>query len=110
MGGKKRGKEVYRVFRTEGYEELFDKLDNREQEMVRNLERQVKEQPFSSKQLGLYFFREKKFGGKRVLFLIYQRYAIVLLVLITKKKTQQRDIDFIKNNLNGFEELVKNVY
>ena len=101
MAGNERGKEMYRVFRTEGYEEFFDK---REKEMVRHLERQVKEQPFSSKQLRLYFFREKKFEGKRVLFLIYQIYAIVLLVFITKKNTQQKDINFIKNNLKGFEE------
>lgn len=108
MSGK-RGKKMYRVFRTEGYEELFEKLDNREKEMVRNIERQLEEQPFSSKQLGLYFFREKKFEGKRVLFLIYEKHAIVLLVFITRKKTQQRDIDFIKNNLESFGELVKKI-
>ena len=100
---------MYRVFRTEGFEELFEKLDNSEKEMVVNIERQLKEQPFNSKQLGLYFFREKKFEGKRVLFLIYKKYQLVLLVFITRKKHQQKDINFIKNNLKGFEEFVKNV-
>ena len=61
-------------------------LDKSEQDKVIKFEQSLKEQAFSGKPLGYRFFREKKFNGKRILFLVYEEYKCVFLVTITGKK------------------------
>ena len=80
------------------------KLDKSEQERIFGFEQSLKKQPFSGKPLGYRFFREKKFNGKRMLFLVYNEHKCVFLITITNKKTQQREIDLIKNNLDVYKD------
>lgn len=90
---------MYRVFRSEWYDKKLGKLDKSEVTRIERFEQEMKQNPFTGKPLGYKFFREKKFDGKRLLFLVYENHLVVFLVTITDKKAQQRDIDFIVSHL-----------
>jgi putative component of toxin-antitoxin plasmid stabilization module len=62
------------------------------------------------KSLGYDFLREKKIGGKRVYFLIYEDICLILLVGTSNKKTQQDTIDNIKLYLNEYKEYAYQIY
>lgn len=104
---------MFRVFRAEWYESKLKKLSSKEKERVEKFEQSLKEQPFSGKPLGYNFFREKKFNGKRLYFLVYEEHKVVFLITISDKKAQQRVIDMIKGNLDKYksllEEIIKNI-
>ena len=93
----------FRVFRSDHYKTKLLKLDNSEQEKVEKFEQSLKKQPFAGRPLGYKFFREKKFNGKRMLFLVYQEHESIFLVTITDKKAQQHEIDLIKANLDVYK-------
>jgi mRNA-degrading endonuclease RelE of RelBE toxin-antitoxin system len=103
----------FRVFRSEHYKGKLLKLDKSEGNRVRKFEQGLKDQPFSGKPLGYKFFREKKFNGKRILFLVYEEHKSVFLITITDKKAQQYEIDLIKTNLdvykNELEDIIKKI-
>lgn len=98
---------TFRVFRSEWYDIKLSKLTKYEKEVVEKIEQHLKEEPFTGKPLGYRFFREKKFDGKRVLFLVYEKHKAVFLVTITDKKTQQQVIDLIKNNLDVYKDILE---
>ncbi len=99
---------MFRVFRNEWYEQKLRKLSSFEQMRVEKFEQELKESPFSGRPLGYTFFREKKFDGKRLLFLVYDKHKVVFLITITDKKAQQEDIEFIRNNFQEYgEELLQ---
>ena len=104
---------MYRVFRSEWCDQKLSKLDLFEQERVMKFEQALKNQPYTGKPLGYKFFREKKFNGNRLLFLIYEEHKCVFLITITNKKAQQQEIDLIKANLDVYkaelEMIIKNL-
>lgn len=97
---------IFRVFRSEWYEKKLDKLEKSERNMVETFEQKLKIEPYSGKPLGYRFFREKKFGGKRVLFLVYEKHNAVFLITITDKKAQQNEIEMIKRNLDIYSDIL----
>jgi len=100
---------MYRVFRSEWYNKKFQKLSNAEQGRVAKFEQQLKIGPYTGKPLSYTFFREKKFDGKRLLFLVYEEFKVIFLVTITDKKAQQREIDLIQTHLDVYKETVENL-
>ena len=100
---------MYRVFRSEWYDNKLKNMDNSETKRIEKFEQALKKAPFTGKPLGFKFFREKKFGGKRLLFLVYEEHSIVFLITITDKKAQQRDIDFIVSNLKVYKDEINNI-
>ena len=98
---------MFRVFRSEWYDKKFNKLDASEQRIVSRFEQELKAQPFSGKPLGYKFFREKKFDGKRILFLVYEEHQSIFLITITDKKAQQHEIDLIKTNLDVYKNILE---
>jgi len=98
---------LYRVFRSNWYDKKFEDLTKEEKERVDKFEQKLKEEPFSGKPLDYKFFREKKFNGKRLLFLVYENLQAVFLVTITDKKIQQEVIDLIKKNLDNYKEVIE---
>ncbi|MDO8460560.1 MAG: hypothetical protein Q7S74_05600 [Nanoarchaeota archaeon] len=98
---------MYRVFRSDWYDKKLQKLDKSEQDRVVRFEQALKEQPFSGKPLGYEFFREKKFNGKRVIFLVYEEHKCIFMVTITNKKAQQHEIDLIKANLDVYKDEIE---
>ena len=94
---------MFRAFRTDWYEKKFKKLSSQEQERVQGIEQELKEKPYDGKPLGYEFFREKKFNGKRLLFLVYENHHVIFLITITNKKAQQKVINLIKVNLDVYK-------
>ena len=98
---------MFRVFRSNWYEEKLNKLDNNEIQRIEKIEQHLKEDPFSGKPLSYKFFREKKLNGKRMLFLVYEEHNSIFLITITDKKAQQNEIDLIKANLDIYKDKIK---
>ncbi|MDO8740093.1 MAG: hypothetical protein Q7J54_00790 [Candidatus Woesearchaeota archaeon] len=99
---------MYRIFRTDWYETKFKRLSKPEQDRVVKFEQELKLQPYDGKPLGYKFFREKKFNGKRLIFLVYESHEVVFLITIADKKVQQQEIEVIKANLDVYNDMVEN--
>lgn len=97
---------MFRVFHTDEYDKKFAKLQKTEQQRLLVFEQELKVYPFQGRALNYRFFREKKFNGKRMLFLIYLEYNSIYLISIVNKKSQQKVINFIKSRLPFFKEQV----
>ena len=98
---------MYRVFRSGKYEKRLNKLDKSEFDRVADFEQSLKIEPYNGKPLGYEFFREKRFNGNRIIFLIYEQHKCVFLVAITNKKMQQQEINLIKANLDIYKEEIE---
>lgn len=98
---------MYRVFRSEWYENKLSKLDKSYQDRIFKFEQSLKIEPYNGKPLGYKFFREKKFNGKRMIFLIYEKHQSIFLITLTDKKAQQQEIDLIKANLDLYKEEIE---
>ncbi len=92
---------------TSEFERLLNRLDKPEKERVVKIIFQLKTDPFTGKPLGYRFFREKKFGGKRLYYLVYQELVIVLLVGMSGKKDQQETIEAIKAQFGQYKTIVE---
>ena len=97
----------FKVFRTKTFDKNFAKLPNTEQREVEGFEMEISDNPFVGKPLGYDFLREKRLNGRRVYYLIYEDFVVVLMAAISDKKTQQATIDAIKDNLNEYYEMIK---
>lgn len=97
----------FKVFRTHEFEKKFSKLSKTEQNSVDKFEKKLVENPYLGKPLGYSFLREKKLNGKRIYYLVYEDYIIVLMVAVGDKKTQQETIDAIKQKLGEYYKFVK---
>ncbi len=97
----------FKVFRTEEFDRQFDKLPKTEQREVEKFERKLSENPFVGKPLGLSFLKEKKLNKRRIYYLIYEDFVVVLMVAVSDKKTQQSTIDSIRFKLYEYQDIVK---
>ncbi len=98
---------AYRVYTTPEFDNLLQKLSKADQERIQRIAENLAENPYQGKPLGAKFFREKKVGDKRIYYLIYDEYVIVLLISLSDKKTQQRTIDEIKVNREIYLDLAR---
>mgnify|MGYP006302834929 CR=1 FL=1 len=98
---------MFRVFTTREFDNDFNKLDKSDKNKVSKIMNKLKKQGDSvGKPLGRKYFREKKFGNKRLYFLIYKRFTIVLAVGISNKKMQQSTIDKIISEIKNYESFI----
>lgn len=98
---------MFRVFTTEEFDRQFKNLDKSESEAVRKILNKLREQGGSvGKPLRVSYFREKKFGGKRLYFLSYEDFMVVLAVAISNKKEQQKVIDRIISDIDSYKDLI----
>lgn len=98
---------MFRVFTTKEFEEDFNKLDGSEKQRVTKILNQLKEQGDSvGKPLKVPYFREKKFEGKRLYFLVYKEFMVILTLGIGDKKTQQGTINQILSDLGYYKEII----
>ncbi len=79
-----------RVLETEIFSCLFETLENNEKEWIKKVIRQLKRDSLVGKPLGFKWFREKKLGGKRLYYLVYEKSSTVLLVAFGGKKTSRK--------------------
>ena len=99
---------MFRVFTTKEFDNDFERLDESEKKRVRIIMSQLKEQGDSvGKPLGRIYFREKKFGGKRLYFLVYKEFMVVLAVGIGDKKVQQAEINKIIFHIKEYEIFIR---
>lgn len=99
---------MYRVFKEPKFQKKVEKLlDKHEIKELEKFITNLKKGILAGKGLTYNFFREKKIGGKRIYFLVYDDIKVILLVGCSNKKYQQTAIDEIKL---FFPELKKYAY
>lgn len=96
---------MFRVFTTEEFDRDYGRLEGSEQKRVDKILEQLIErgEEVGRPLAGLSFFREKKFGGKRLYFLVYREALIVLAIAISDKKAQQATINKILKELVNYQ-------
>ena len=77
-------------------------LDETEKAWIMKIVSQLEVNPFAGKPLGFRWFREKKFKGKRLYYLIYEKIGKVLLVAFGGKKEQRKLTSHILGNLDRY--------
>ena len=99
---------AYAVYTTKEFDDNFSDLDESEKARVRKILNQLKENGDNvGKPLRYPYFREKKFEGKRVYFLVYENYMVILAIAISDKKTQQETINRIVLELNNYKDVIE---
>lgn len=93
--------EKYTVYVTEPFEELFYALDKSEQIWIEKIKKNLEENP-TGKILHFSWFREKKYLNKRLYYLVNENNKKILLVAFAPKKDQQKVIDFVRTNMDGY--------
>ena len=86
---------AYTVYATESFEREASKSTKDEQERIKKISFQLKDDPYVGDSLRYRFLREKRIIGKRVYWLVYDDLKAVLVVALSNKKTQQETIDRI---------------
>jgi putative component of toxin-antitoxin plasmid stabilization module len=98
---------MFRIFTTKEFDDNFNHLDESEKQRVRKILNQLKEKGDDiGKPLRIPYFREKKFDNKRLYFLVYEDFMIILVLAIGDKKTQQATIDRILSELKEYNEFI----
>jgi mRNA-degrading endonuclease RelE of RelBE toxin-antitoxin system len=98
---------MFRIFTTKEFDDNFNKLDGSNKKIVRKIMEQLKNQGSNvGKPLGRSYFKEKKFGNKRLYFLVYENYTIILAVGISDKKAQQPTINKIVSEIENYKEFI----
>lgn len=99
---------IYRLFTTKEFDKDFDRLEVFEKERVKKILNQLKEKGDDvGKPLHYPYFKEKKFDNKRLYFLVYKNYMVILALAISDKKTQQETIDKIIQELKNYKEIIE---
>jgi len=98
---------LYKIYTTKEFDDDFDSLDESERIRVKKILNQLKETGDAGKQLRYPYFREKKFEGKRLYFLVYEDYMVILALAISDKKAQQKTIDKIISELKNYKEIIE---
>ena len=99
---------AYKIYTTEEFNKDFNKLSSQERIRANKILKQLKEKgdevgkPLS----GLAFFREKKFNGNRLYYLVYDELFIILAIAISDKKAQQATINRILLDLVEYHQYV----
>ena len=98
---------MYKVRRTNRFNKEVEKLSNEEIKRVNKLIEQLKENPYVGDQLQIKILREKKLEEKRIYYLIFDDLNAILIIAISNKKAQQKEIDFAKDNINNYKEYLR---
>lgn len=99
----------YLVLRTKWFIEKYEQLTLFEKQRLERFAEQLSENgEMVGKPLGYIWFREKRFNGNRMYFLVYLEWKAVLLVTISDKKDQQEEIDGIMQNFEVYKRWVEN--
>ena len=99
----------YDIYETETFSKLYESMETVERDWVDKIKLQLKENPDVGKSLRFDWFREKKYGDKRLYYLIYQNLSRVLLVAFGSKKDQQKIIDHVLENKDRYKNIIESV-
>jgi len=98
---------AYKVFRTATFKKKYKKLPKEEQEIIDKFIIEVLAIDPRGKPLDVHGIMEKKIKGRRIYYIIYDDFLIVLMVAISGKKDQQDTIGTIRKYLPEFMKLVE---
>src|SRR3990167_9076464 len=98
---------MFKVIGTDTYLRELKKFPKSDQEIARAFPQQLCENPFLGKPLTYPFLREKKIGGRRIYYLVYENLKLILLVATSDKKDQQETINRIKSQLYEFKKVAE---
>ncbi len=100
----------YRVYITETFEKEISCLNEGDKKLVEKTFQKLKVNPYSGDIIRYKFFREKRIKEKRIYYLIYENFKIVLIVAFGGKKTQQETINKIIGNFSQYNEYTKKIF
>lgn len=100
---------MFKIIATETYLNEIEKFPKDYQEIAEKIPRKLAENPLIGSPLGYPFLREKRIKEKRIYYLVYPDILLVLLVATSGKKDQQVTIEHIKNHLDAYKEVAKNI-
>jgi|SRR3989338_8551599 len=100
---------TFDIYETETFSKLYWIMEKEEKEWVNKIKIQLKSNPEAGKPLRFDWFREKKFGNKRLYYLIYKNINRILLVSFGSKKEQQKIIDHIIENKERYRKIVESL-
>ncbi len=89
---------AYTIYATDTFKKLYASLDGSEQGWIDKIKKQLEAYP-TGKPLRYSWFREKKYGNKRLYYLIDESSKKILLVSFAPKKDQQKIINFVTVNM-----------
>jgi|SRR3989344_7217141 len=95
----------FAIYKTEAFAKTFQTLESFEKEWINKIAEQLKENPDAGKPLRFPWFREKKFGGKRLYYLVYEDLGKILIVAFGNKKQQKLIIESVLRNLDAYNKL-----
>ncbi|MFH1181417.1 MAG: hypothetical protein V1702_00495 [Candidatus Woesearchaeota archaeon] len=99
--------EPFRILLPEPVEKEIAQLDNSDKVMVEKILKQLYEEgDVVGKPLGLPFLREKKFGKKRLYYLIYEDWSVILIAAVSDKKAQEGTINRIAHETARYHQYV----
>ncbi len=98
---------MFEVFETARFAKTIQDLDGREKEWISKMRVALAENPFSGKPLGFDWFREKRFEGKRLYFVVSKKKRKVLLVAFGNKKEQRKTIERILVDRDAYFEFLE---
>ena len=93
---------MYTVIGTNAYLKALKKWPRAGVEEAEQLPKKLAQNPTIGKPLTYPFLREKKIGGRRIYYLIYDDLKLVLLIATSGKKDQQATINHIKFRFKEF--------
>ncbi len=99
----------YEIYETETFVKLYEVMEKDEQEWIAKIKLQLQENPNIGKPLRFAWFREKKFGDKRLYYLIYNNIKRVLLVSFGTKKEQQKIIYHTIENKDRYKNIIESL-
>lgn len=98
---------AYSVYATDNFEKELDNFSVSDQEIIKKLFLQLKENPYVGDEIRYKFFREKRLREKRIYYLIYEDLSAVLIVALGGKKARQQTINEIVKNFSEFKSYLK---
>ena len=98
----------YRIYATETFKTLYYSLEKDEQRWIDKIKKNLEEYQ-TGKILRYGWFREKKYGNKRLYYLIDDEKRNILLVSFAPKKEQQKIIDFVTLNMKELLRYLKSL-
>ena len=100
---------TYSIYTTDSFEKETEKLSPSDNEIIKNIFQQLKQNPYVGDQIRYRFFREKRIKEKRIYFLIYNDLSAVLVVALSRKKAQKETIGEIVKLLPEFKKYMENL-
>lgn len=94
------------VYETEPFSKIFLTLTKEEQKWIEKIKDKLTENLKTGKPLRYDWFREKKFGNKRVYFIINEKTNKATLLAYGSKKGQQKIINHIILNKERYLKLI----